>query len=130
MEKSHSTHIKAVFFCFFFVFDIFLVFYIVVKTSGMNDELDMLNGELYYSLLRVTNALDYTYIIRSNGVTVKQEPLIPGKVFDGEVIGYDLSFLRSKAMVTAHWDGFGLPVNTKVQVDVLSGKYIYQSSVY
>jgi hypothetical protein len=101
-----------------------------VKTSGMNDELDMLNGELYYSLLRVTNALDYTYIIRSNGVTVKQEPLIPGKVFDGEVIGYDLSFLRSKAMVTAHWDGFGLPVNTKVQVDVLSGKYIYQSSVY
>ena len=101
-----------------------------MKTSGMNDELDMLNGELYYSLLRVTNALDYTYIIRSNGVTVKQEPLIPGKVFDGEVIGYDLSFLRSKAMVTAHWDGFGLPVNTKVQVDVLSGKYIYPSSVY
>jgi hypothetical protein len=40
LEKSHSTHIKAVFFCFFFVFDIFLVFYIVVKTSGMNDELD------------------------------------------------------------------------------------------
>jgi hypothetical protein len=39
--------------------------------SGMNDELDMLNGELYYSLLRVTNALDHTYIIRSNGVTVK-----------------------------------------------------------
>ena len=88
----------------------------------MNDELDMLNGELYYSLLRVTNALDHTYIIRSNGVTVKQEPLIPGKVFDGEVIGYDLSFLGSKAMVTANWDGFGLPVNTKVQVDVLSGK--------
>ena len=96
----------------------------------MNDELDMLNGELYYSLLRVTNALDYTYIIRSNGVTIKREPLIPGKLFDGEVIGYDLSFLRSIAMVTANWDGFGLPVNTKVQVDVLSGKYIYPSSVY
>lgn len=126
MEKSYSTHIKTV---FIFVFVMLIVFYIVVKTSGMNDELDMLNGELYYSLLRVTNALDYTYIIRSNGVTVKQEPLIPGKVFDGEVIGYDLSFLRSKAMVTANWDGFGLPVNTKVQVDVLSGKYIYQSSV-
>jgi hypothetical protein len=84
MEKSHSTHIKAV---FIFVFVMLIVFYIVVKTSGINDELDMLNGELYYSLLRVTNALDHTYIIRSNGVTVKQEPLIPGKVIDGEVIG-------------------------------------------
>ena len=96
----------------------------------MNDEMDMLNGELYYSLLRVTNALDYTYIIRSNGVTIKPEPLIPGKLFDGEVIGYDLSFLRSIAMVTANWPGFGSPVNTKVQVDDLSCKYIYPSSVY
>jgi hypothetical protein len=51
----------------------------------------------------------------TNGVTVKQEPLIPGKVFDGEVIGYDLNFLKSIAMVTANWDGFGLPVNTKVK---------------
>ncbi|VDI54125.1 Hypothetical predicted protein [Mytilus galloprovincialis] len=92
-----------------------------VKTSGMNDELEMLNGELYYSLLRVTNALNYTYMIRSNGVTVKQEPLIPGKVFDGDLIGYDLNFLNSKAMVTVNWDGFGLPVSTQTQVDVISG---------
>ncbi|VDI27589.1 Hypothetical predicted protein, partial [Mytilus galloprovincialis] len=92
-----------------------------IKTSGMNDELQMLNGELYYSLLRVTNALDYTYILRSNGVTIKQDPLMPGKVFDGDVDGYDLNFLRSKAMVTANWDGFGLPVNTQVQVDIISG---------
>ena len=88
----------------------------------MNDELQMLNGELYYSLLRVTNALNYTYIMRSNGVTIKQDPLIPGKVFDGDVIGYDLNFLRSKAMVSANWDGFGLPIDTQVQVDVISGK--------
>ncbi|CAC5409205.1 unnamed protein product [Mytilus coruscus] len=92
-----------------------------VKTSGMNDELEMLNGELYYSLLRVTNALNYTYMIRSNGVTVKQEPLIPGKVFDGDLLGYDLNFLNSKAMVTVNWDGFGLPVGTQTQVDVISG---------
>ncbi|VDI79784.1 Hypothetical predicted protein [Mytilus galloprovincialis] len=92
-----------------------------VKTSGTNDELEMLNGELYYSLLRVTNALNYTYMIRSNGVTVKQEPLIPGKVFDGNVKGYDLNFINSKAMVTVNWDGFGWPVNTLTQVDVISG---------
>ncbi|XP_076076023.1 uncharacterized protein LOC143046845 [Mytilus galloprovincialis] len=90
-----------------------------VKTSGMNDELEMLNGELYYSLLRVTNALNYTYMIRSNGVTVKQEPLIPGKVFDGDLLGYDLNFINSKSMVMANWDGFGLPVDA--QVDVISG---------
>ena len=88
----------------------------------MNDELQMLNGELYYSLLRVTNALNYTYIMRSNGVTIKQDPLLPGKVFDGHVDGYDLNFLRSRAMVTANWNGFGLPVNTHVQVDVISGQ--------
>ena len=94
-----------------------LIFY-TVTTSGMNDELEMLNGELYYSLLRVTNALNYTYIIRSDGVTIKQEPLIPGKVYDGDVIGYDLNFLPSKSMVTANWDGFGLPAT---QLDVESG---------
>ena len=88
----------------------------------MNDELQMLNGELYYSLLRVTNALNYTYTMRSNGVTIKQDPLLPGKVFDGDVDGYDLNFLGSKAMVTANWNGFGLPVNTHVQVDVKSGQ--------
>ncbi|CAC5392346.1 unnamed protein product [Mytilus coruscus] len=75
-----------------------------VKTSGINDELEMLNGELYYSLLRVTNALNYTYMIRSNGVTFKQEPLIPGKVFDGDLSGFDLNFLNSKEMVTVNWD--------------------------
>lgn len=90
----------------------------------MNDELEMLNGELYYSLLKVTNALNFTYIIRSNGLTVKQEPLIPGKVFDGDVVGYDLNFLPSKAKVTANWDGFGLPVNAQAQLDVQSGLYV------
>ncbi|XP_076116641.1 uncharacterized protein LOC143084119 [Mytilus galloprovincialis] len=92
-----------------------------VKTAGMNDGLHMKNGELYYSLLRVTNALNYTYIIRSDGVTIEQDPLLPGKVFDGDITGYDLNFLPSKTMVTANWDGFGLPAGASSQVDVISG---------
>ena len=50
------------------------------RTSGMNDGLSLSNLETYYQLLRVTNALGYTYTLRSDGVTIHQEPLIPGEV--------------------------------------------------
>ncbi|XP_071123199.1 uncharacterized protein [Mytilus edulis] len=92
-----------------------------LRTSGMNDELHMESGALYYSLLKVTNALNYTYIIRSNGVTIQQDPLIPGKVFDGDITGYDLNFQPSRTKVSANWDGFGLPAAAKAQFDVISG---------
>ncbi|CAG2187681.1 unnamed protein product [Mytilus edulis] len=92
-----------------------------VRTSGMNDEVHMESGALYYSLLKVTNALNYTYIIRSNGVTIQQDPLIPGKVFDGDITGYDLNFMPSRTSVSANWDSFGLPPSAKVQFDVISG---------
>jgi hypothetical protein len=100
---------------------VILCSFFTVKTAGMNDGLHMRNGELYYSLLRVTNALNFTYIIRSDGVTIEQDPLLPGKVFDGDITGYDLNFMPSKTMVTANWDGFGLPAGASVQVDVISG---------
>ena len=89
----------------------------------MTDGLPLENGKMYYSLLKVTNALNYTYILRSNGVTVEKNPLLPGKVFDGDVSGYDLNFLPSKTVVYANWDGFGLPADAMVQVDVLSGMW-------
>ena len=50
------------------------------RTSGMNDGLSLSNLETYYQLLRVTNALGYTYTLRSDGVTIHLEPLIPGEV--------------------------------------------------
>ncbi|XP_052081236.1 uncharacterized protein LOC127719260 [Mytilus californianus] len=89
-----------------------------VSENGMLDGLHLNDRELYYSLLRVTNALNYTYIIRSNGVTIEEDPLLPGKVFDGYITGFDLNILPSQRKVTANWDGFGLPASASFQVDV------------
>lgn len=84
----------------------------------MLDGLNLRGGELYYSLLRVTNALNYTYIIRSNGVTIEEDPLIPGRVFDGYIPGFDLNVQPSRRKISANWDGFGLPASAYFQADV------------
>ncbi|XP_046562952.1 uncharacterized protein LOC124271845 [Haliotis rubra] len=34
-------------------------------------------------------------------------PLVPGQVNDGDVVGFDLEFLRTKSKVSANWDKFG-----------------------
>ncbi|XP_067659895.1 uncharacterized protein [Haliotis asinina] len=61
----------------------------------------------YYQLLRVTNALNFTYTIRSNGITIEEDPLLPGQVNDGDVVGFDLEFFRTKTKISANWDNFG-----------------------
>ncbi|XP_076085497.1 uncharacterized protein LOC143056293 [Mytilus galloprovincialis] len=91
-------------------------------TEGMVDGLSLLNGELYYSLVKVTTAIGYSYFLRSDGVTIQQNALLPGRVFDGDMTGYDLNVLSSQSIVFANWDGFGLPSNTIAQVDILTGK--------
>ncbi|KAK3101936.1 hypothetical protein FSP39_007496 [Pinctada imbricata] len=91
------------------------------RTSGENDELQMANGETYYSLVKVTNALGYQYIIRSDGVTIKDTALLPGKVYDGDVAGFDLDYLPTKTSASGNWNGFGLPPEAIIQVDVETG---------
>ncbi|CAG2246701.1 unnamed protein product [Mytilus edulis] len=92
-----------------------------LNTDGMTDGLGLENGKMYYSLVKVTNKLNYTYILRSDGVTIEKNPLLPGKVFDGDVRGYDINYLPSSNIIYANWDGFGLPADAIAQVDVLSG---------
>ncbi|XP_052081925.1 uncharacterized protein LOC127719726 isoform X2 [Mytilus californianus] len=92
-----------------------------LNTDGMTDGLGLENGKMYYSLVQVTNKLNYTYILRSDGVTIEKNPLLPGKVFDGDVRGYDINYLPSNKIIYANWDGFGLPADAITQVDVLSG---------
>lgn len=48
--------------------------------NGLNDGLSLLDLETYYQLLKVTNALGYSYTLRSDGITIKQDSLIPGLV--------------------------------------------------
>ncbi|KAK3104702.1 hypothetical protein FSP39_008103 [Pinctada imbricata] len=90
-------------------------------TSGMNDALTMLNGETYINMVRVTNALGYQYILRSNGVTIQDTPLLPGNVYDGDIAGFDLNFIPSRTTISANWNGFGLSSDAIVQIDINSG---------
>ncbi|PVD18248.1 hypothetical protein C0Q70_21774, partial [Pomacea canaliculata] len=77
------------------------------KMNGLNDGLSLLDLETYYQLLKVTNALGYSYTLRSDGITIKQDSLIPGLVFDGSKTGFDLSYQPSNKRVSANWNGFG-----------------------
>lgn len=95
-----------------------------MKTSGLIDGLQMKNKETYINYVRITNAIGYQYTLRSTGVTIENTPLLPGKVYDGDIEGYDLNYLSSKTRVYANWNGFGLPPNAIVQVDVESGEYL------
>ena len=91
------------------------------STHGINGEVDLEEGTRYYSLLRVTNAIGYTYTLRSDGVTVNSFPLIPGYVYDGDVKGYDLLIIPSRSTISANWESFG-EIKEEVDIqDVLTG---------
>ena len=101
----------------------------LVRTSGLIDGLQMKNKETYINYVRITNAIGYQYTLRSTGVTIEDTPLLPGKVYDGDIAGYDLNYLPSKTRVYANWNGFGLPPDAIVQVDVESGKWLRRRSI-
>ncbi|KAL5015119.1 hypothetical protein ScPMuIL_009389 [Solemya velum] len=90
------------------------------QTSRSNDELEMNNEERYFSLLRVTNALGYQYTLRSDGVTVLKDPLRPGQVFVGHLVGFDLDFQPFSHTVSANWNGFGAD-SYEEQAKVITG---------
>ena len=71
------------------------------------DELQLVDGKNYFVTIRVTNLLGHTYSLRSNGVTVQVEPLVPGVVRDGDIVGVDLSYQPSLSELSANWDKFG-----------------------
>ena len=73
------------------------------------DELALKDGESYFVILRVTNKLGFVYTVHSDGVTVKLEPLLPGNVRDGGIVGTDLNYQPSITSLSANWDGFCKP---------------------
>ncbi|CAH1250560.1 FAT1 [Branchiostoma lanceolatum] len=78
-----------------------------VRTESSRDGLEMTDGETYYSVVRATNVLGNTWTVRSDGITVQREPLVPGVTRDGKIIGYDLSYQASVTELCANWDNFG-----------------------
>ncbi|XP_078585863.1 uncharacterized protein LOC144867674 [Branchiostoma floridae x Branchiostoma japonicum] len=77
------------------------------EDRATSDEFDLRDGETYYTVVRATNHLGYSYSIRSDGVTIKLEALVPGVVRDGPIIGFDLSYQQSVTSLSANWDRFG-----------------------
>uniref|UniRef100_A0ABM0M0H6 Uncharacterized protein LOC100366953 n=1 Tax=Saccoglossus kowalevskii TaxID=10224 RepID=A0ABM0M0H6_SACKO len=78
------------------------------QTYGENDQVSLKDGESYYLVVRATNLLGYTQSIRSNGISIQKDPLLPGQVKDGDVIGFDINYQPSVTLLSSNWDGFGL----------------------
>ena len=62
-------------------------------------------------VVKGVNKLGYPVIISSNGITIELEPLIPGTVKDGDIVGMDLKYQESLSVLSANWDGFGSDMN-------------------
>lgn len=65
--------------------------------------------------------IGYTYTLRSDGVTINTNPMLPGSVYDGDVTGYDLTVLPSRTNVTVNWDSFGESRSATGVARVLTG---------
>nr|XP_006820036.1 PREDICTED: uncharacterized protein LOC102804939 [Saccoglossus kowalevskii] len=78
------------------------------NTEAMNDNLDLRDGESYYIIVKATNAIGYTYSVRSNGITIAVGALLPGIVRDGNIIGTDLNYQASIITLSGNWDGFSM----------------------
>ena len=86
-------------------------------------------------MVRATNVLGFPYSLHSNGVTVQLEPLLPGRVRDGDVIGFDLNYQASITQLSANWDDFGkdkkvdsVPNGNGTINDLLSKMLIYSKN--
>ena len=77
------------------------------QSRAVSDEVFLHDSGTYYSVVRATNLLGHVHVVRSNGITVKVEPLIPGVVRDGPIIGYSLNYQPGTTSLSANWDGFG-----------------------
>ena len=67
----------------------------------------MSDGESYFVIVSGVNELGHHVYHRSDGITVKLEPPLPGNVRDGSFIGLDLQHQASTTTLSANWDGFG-----------------------
>ncbi|XP_070573546.1 uncharacterized protein [Ptychodera flava] len=94
---------------------------------GMNDGFDMKNGETYYLVVRATNQLGYSHSLRSDGITIQLEPLVPRDVRDGDVYGFDLNYQSSITELSANWDAFG--VHPGQSTGLLGGQVIERYEV-
>ncbi|XP_078621329.1 uncharacterized protein LOC144887805 [Branchiostoma floridae x Branchiostoma japonicum] len=78
------------------------------QTFGDNSNVKAKDGESFYVVVRGTNQLGDSFVLRSDGISIRKEPLIPGEVRDGPVLGLDQNFQLSITTLSANWDQFGI----------------------
>lgn len=78
-----------------------------------NDELLLENGMKYFVTVKTVDFLDRVKITRSNGITVRIQPPMPGLVRDGS--DKDINYQFSTTEIAANWDEFGDSTNDPTQ---------------
>ena len=79
----------------------------VGTTDSSNDNLAMQQDSKVYINVTMLSSLGYVRSMRSDGVIVQVDPLIPGLVYDGPIPGYDFDSQASLTSIMANWNSFG-----------------------
>ncbi|CAH1791083.1 unnamed protein product, partial [Owenia fusiformis] len=74
---------------------------------GVHDGLNLQDGDEFFVIVQGVNSLGYVHTERSDGITIRQEPLMPGIVRDGPVFGVDFNVQPSITELWGNWDAFG-----------------------
>ena len=102
---------------------------ILGMVSGIVDDVTLNDGESFYVVVKATNALGHVISHHSNGVTIILEPLVPGIVRDGDVIGTDLNFWPHIDHLTANWDSFGNDQDLNMDIMNNGNEKVFQYSI-
>ena len=79
----------------------------VGTTDSSNDNLAMQQDSKVYISVTMFSSIGYVRSMRSDGVVVQVDPLIPGLVYDGPIPGYDFDSQASLTSIMANWNSFG-----------------------
>ncbi|WAR20773.1 DNER-like protein [Mya arenaria] len=82
--------------------------FIQIPNAGhafFNDEVKLENGMKYIVTVQTIDALGRKKVARSDGVSIRIQPPLPGSVRDG--LDLDLNYQFSTTELSANWDNFG-----------------------
>ena len=90
------------------------------------DQVDLYNEESYRVLLQAIDSTGEVFILRSNGLTVTTDELVPNVVQDGPIPNEDLNYQEPTDYLSAHWAEFGdgTPQQEIVYYEVAAGSNV------
>ena len=72
-----------------------------------SDQVRLYNEESYRILVQAVDYSGEVVVLRSDGLTVTTEALVPSVIQDGPIIGQDLNYQEPTTYLSAHWMEFG-----------------------